>query len=235
MFACDYMYVTDKGVSLRSETTEEDRASAVCVMVSKCSRTQCMFAHVVPRKGVDDDGYIVEQMKKDILWLGHSKVIVRSDNEPAILRVVEKVTKAVRASGGVEAVSHEGSVPYDPQTNGLAEGAVRLIKGQFRTLLLGLQRAIQGRVPIDHPVLTWMVEHAAYVRNARIIGQDGKTAVQRARGSPGTTSYVAFGETCMYKARSQEQGIGHNQLRWSTGVWLGVDRGTGQYLLYDKG
>ena len=213
MFACDYMYVTDKGVSSRDELTEADRPNALCVMVGKCSRTQCLFAHVVPRKGVDEDGYIVERLKQDILWLGHAKVVVRSDNEPAILRVVEKVVKAVRISGGVDAATHEGSVPYDPQTNGMAEGAVRLIKGQFRTLLLSLQRAIGGRIPVDHPLMTWLLEHAAYVRNVRIIGQDGKTAWQRARGTSGTTSYVAFGEVCMYKARSQEHGIGDDRQR----------------------
>ena len=50
--------------------------------------------------------------------------MIRSDNEPAILRVVEKVSKALRASGGIESVATEGSVPYDPQTNGMAGGAV---------------------------------------------------------------------------------------------------------------
>ena len=189
--------MTDKGVSLAAETSDEETSNAVCVMVTKCSHTHCLFAHVVPRKGTDDEGYVVEQLKNDILWLGHSKVVVRSDNEPAILRVAEKVTRALRVSGGVEGASQEGSVPYDPQTNGMAEGAVRLIKDQFRTLLLGLQKAIRGRMPVDRPILTWMVEHAAYVRSARVVGQDVKTAIQRARGSAGTTSYVAFCETCM--------------------------------------
>ena len=71
-------------------------------------------------------------------------------------------------------------MPYDPQTNGMAEGAVRLIKGQFHAMMMGLQRSIKGRVPIDRPALTWLVEHAACVRNARIVGSDGKTGNQRA-------------------------------------------------------
>ena len=35
---------------------------------------------------------------------------------------------------------------------GHAEGAVRLMKGQFRALLLGLERHLKGKVPINHPV-----------------------------------------------------------------------------------
>ena len=229
--ACDYMYLTDKGALSREELTEGERVGATCVMVAKCSATQCLFAHTVPRKGVDDDGYIVERLRKDIAWLGHSKVMLRSDNEPAILKVMEKVAKAARASGGVDAVSCEGSVPYDPQTNGMAEGAVGIVKGQFRTMLKGLQRSIQGRIPTDHPAMAWLVGHAAYVRNARIIGSDGRTAHQRPRGTKGTTTFLAFGKLCRYKARAQEAGIGSDQDRWGAGVRLGVDGRTGQYVV----
>ena len=234
LVSCDYMYLARKGVFSKDELPEEEKSTAVCVLVAKCSATQCLFAHIVPQKGVDSDGYAVEQLKKDILWLGHAKVVIRSDNEPAILRMVDKVTQALRASGGIESASSEGSVPYDPQTNGMAEGAVRLIKGQFRTLLLGLERSIRGKIPVDHPSMAWLVEHAAYVRNARIVGPDGKTAQQRARGSLGTNPFLAFGELCRYKMRSQEQGIGESQQRWGAGVWLGVDRRTGKYIVFDK-
>ena len=82
--------------------------------------------------------------------------------------------------------------------------------------------------------MAWLVEHAAYVRNARIIGSDGRTAHQRARGTKGTTTSLAFGELCRYKARAQEAGIGSDQDRWGAGVWLGVDGRTGQYVVYDK-
>ena len=121
-------------------------------------------------------------------------------------------------------MTSEGSVPYDLQANGMAEGAVRLIKGQFKTLLLSLERQISGKIPIDHPSLTWLVQHSALVRNNRIVGPDGRTAVQRARGSPNATQLLAFGETCLYKARAREQGLGEEQTRFGCGVWLGVNR-----------
>ena len=85
MAACDYMYLTDRGSLSRDELTGEERASATCVMVAKCGATRCLFAHTVPRKGVDDEGYIVDRLRKDIAWLGHSKAMLRSDNKPAIL------------------------------------------------------------------------------------------------------------------------------------------------------
>ena len=104
----------------------------------------------------------------------------------------------------------------------------------FRTLLLGFERSLKARVPFMHPILGWLVSHCAYVRTMQVKGEDGKTAHQRARGGPGPERLVNFGEVCRYKARAQEGIISRSGWRWNVGVWLGVDRHTGQYILYDK-
>ena len=233
LISLDYMYLARSGVFAREELPQSEREGAIRIIVAKCVRTQCLFAHAVPQKGVDPDGYVITQLKDDILWLGHSQVVLRSDNEPALVRVVEKVANALKNSAGVQSAACEGSVPYDPQTNGHAEGAVRLMKGQFRTLLLGLERRLAGRIPLDHPALAWLVSHSAYVRNVRIVGSDGATAQQRARGNPNFPPLLSFGEVCRYKARSKEGGIGPSAWRWGAGVWLGIDKRTNQYVLYD--
>ena len=54
-----------------------------------------------------------------------------------------------------ERASAEDSVPYDPQTNGAAESAVRLIKGHIRALQVTLELRLQVRIPVSHPILTW--------------------------------------------------------------------------------
>ena len=106
-----------------------------------CGATKSLFAHVVPGKGADFEGYVVEQIRQDVLWLGHSKVTIRSDSEPALVQVVNQVVAAFKMSG-VETVTAEGSVPYDAQTNGAADGAGRLIKGMLKILFLGLEREL---------------------------------------------------------------------------------------------
>ena len=167
-----------------------------------------------------------------MLWLGHSKIVIRSDNEPALVQVFEQSVTGLKAHG-VDA-AREGSVPYDPQTNGAADNAVKLIKGQSRALLLGLERQIKARIPLDHPIIPWLVCHAATVRTLQVVGPDGLTAHQRARGGQGSNKLMTFGEICRYKCRAQEPGITHSTWRWSVGVWIGLDRRTGQHLLYDK-
>ena len=32
------------------------------------------FANGVPKKGADSEGYVVECMEQNVMWLGHSKV-----------------------------------------------------------------------------------------------------------------------------------------------------------------
>ena len=131
----------------------------------------------MPKKGVDVSGYVVDQLKQDILWLGHSKVIIKSDNEPSIVQVVQATVGALKMAG-VTSVSSEGSVPYDPQTNGAAESAVKMLKGTVRANLLALERQIKAKVLMDHPILAWLVRLTAMIRTLRVKGTDGMTAQQ---------------------------------------------------------
>ena len=149
-----------------------------------------------------------------------------------MLQVVERTLAALRAAG-VDSAS-EGLVPYALQTNGAAENAVRLLKGTLRANLLSLERQLRARIPLDHPILAWLVSHSANIRTMRVKGPDGRTAHQRANGAGSSVGLLPFGEMCRYKCRSQEKGIGAVAWRWSTGVWLGIERRTGQYMMYDR-
>ena len=43
-----------------------------------------VFAHVVPCKGVVEEGLVVDIVVRDIEWLGHTRFILKADNEPAV-------------------------------------------------------------------------------------------------------------------------------------------------------
>jgi hypothetical protein len=156
---------------------------------------------------------------------------VRSDNEPAIIKLVNTAVNLLKLNG--LDITVEGSIEYDPQSNGAAESAVRLIKGQVRALQVGFENDIKSHIPVGHPVISWLVRHAAMVRTMRVVGADGKTGWQRARGAACKLKLVHFGEVARYKCRSQENGIGHSGFSWGIGIWLGVDLRTGQHILFD--
>ena len=71
----------------------------VKILVAKCHMTKCLFAHVVPQKGMDPQSYAVERLKRHILWLGRSKIILKTDNEHAIMAVLRNTFKVLRIEG----------------------------------------------------------------------------------------------------------------------------------------
>ena len=135
----------------------------------------------------------------------------------------------------LEQASSEGSVPYDPQSNGATETGVRLLKGQVRAMQLCLEKTIGMSIPPRHAIMAWVVRHAAHVRSIRMRGTDGLTPYQRSRGAKNKTALAHMGEVVRYKGRAQElHGIAGSGWHWSTGIWLGVDHKTNQYILFDQ-
>ena len=78
-----------------------------------------------------------------------------------------------------------------------------------------------------------MVRHAAMLRNIFVVGDDGETAWQRARGAPCIWKLVHVGKVARCKCRSTEGGIGESGAKWSFGLCLGVEPRTGQHILFD--
>ena len=96
------------------------------------------------------------------------------------------------------------------------------------------ERQLRARVPLDHPVITRLVSHCAMLKTLQVQGKDGRTAQQRARGNTGLQKRLNFGEeVCRYKARAEEGVIDQSTWRWSTGIWLGIERRTERFVLLD--
>ena len=77
------------------------------------------------------------------------------------------------------------------------------------------------------------MRHVAILRTIRQVGRDSKTAYERARGAPCSSKLLGFGEVCRYKCRLKERVIPGTDKRWATGLWLGIDLRTGQYIFWD--
>jgi hypothetical protein len=234
LVSIDYCFMSEKGVHSREDVEyqwEDAPESVLKVLVGTCSKSKEYFAHAMPKKGLDDQGYASKCLAESVMALGHARCVIRSDNEPAILQLVRSAIGRIR-QGGIDVVD-EGSVPHDPQTNGRAEAAVHLMKGGIRVHQLSLERKLQSHIPIAHPLMTWLARHVGFLRTTQIIGPDGITAWQRTRGRPFTGKLHMLGEMVQYKCRAQENGIGGNGPRWSKGLWLGFDRRTTQHIVYD--
>ena len=107
----DYFFITKGGVKTRKELEddynlnsegderlEDDRSNGniVKAIIVRCRASKAIFAHCVPCKGADEQDYVVNKVVEDILWLGHTELILKGDNERSLQALIERVMTVVR-------------------------------------------------------------------------------------------------------------------------------------------
>ena len=200
-----------------------DEEETVAVQIARDVDTKMLFAHVVPRKGLIAN-HGVNQMLRDLDTLGHKKMRLKSDGEPALVSIQEEV-KRQRAYETLL----ENSPVGDSRSNGIAERAVQSVAEQIRVLRASLEGKIQAKLPGTHPVTTWLVEHSADLLNKYQVSADGRTAYQRLRGKKWNHEMVEFGEKVHYRINPKGQSRDAKlEPRWGEGYFVGIKWRTGE-------
>ena len=200
----DYWFMRDK----RAE-------ESVTIALLKDDMTKAVAAHAVPHKG--DHSWISRMMSKDISDFGHSnsKVTLKCDQEPAILDLADAI---MREREG-DTVLEEAKVK-DSQSNGVIERCVQTHEGMTRTMKFALEKRVARSIPSVHPVMKWMVEHAAGTLNRCEVGKDGRTAYERIRGKKYRGEAYEFGRKVFHRVPGKVEG-GSMESRWETGIFVG--------------
>ena len=123
---------------------------------------RAMMAIVVDRKGLSQS--VINRLAKFVKDSGYLQIAYKSDQEASIRAMLEA---AVLQAGreGLQQATPEASAVGESQSNGAAESAVGQLEDLTRTYKAALEDGISQRIPSDHPVIAWLVEHAASVYN----------------------------------------------------------------------
>ena len=243
----DYYFITSEGVRRRDELkfaadelgnqqlAEARRTGEVikCIIV-RCMSTKNVMTHVVPQKGNDEEQYCANLAVEDLKWLGHTRVILKSDNERSIGALRARVARIMKVQEHVVNVQEEAPNTYDSQSNGGVEVGIRLVRGMFRTLKLCLEARLQKYMPINHAVTPWLLEHVSMIINSRCRGSDGMTPWQRLKGRNFRQMILGFGENILYKLPSKgprSQPDGNMGTRWLEGTFLGYSKSSNTYII----
>ena len=239
VFAFDYLLLDESGNVVKKEDVTAETKLGLKILVAHDSKGKACFAHVVPQKGIDADHYAVDVLMKDVAWLGYTHISLRSDNEPAILKLLEHaLTEARYTVKDLEQVLEEHPNTYDSRGNGQIQAVVKQVAGMLRTNKLDLEKRLGKKIPLQSPVLPWLVEYAAFIVNIRVKGDDGMTAHQRVRKCAFAKRLVPFGELVLVHMpikgpERRDGGALDGRSRW--GIVLGYGRQRHSYVVFTEG
>jgi hypothetical protein len=217
--AIDYAYLGDPAKD------SEDKASPILVLRS--GRDRWTYSEVYPAKGVQNP-WCAKRLAVELAMLPWTRFIFKSDQEPAILALKAEALKILKVLAAKEVVLEESPVG-DSQSNGLAECAVREVKGVVRSLRWALEELHGMKVENTSTVLPWLVRHAGSMISRTRRGADGRTAFELRKGRCYRRRLPPFGEKVLYleagKLKSQLQD------RWHEGIFLGVQDRSDEVLV----
>ena len=140
---------------------DDDRTGRNPILIGMEAKYSLCIAMKVAAKG-NQAPWISKRIGEWLDCLGSKRCTIKSDGEPAMVALVREV-RAKREEGTI--TTHECSVQGESQTDHLAEGGVAIVKGLIRTLIAALEHKYGERITMAHPIIPWLVEHAAHMRN----------------------------------------------------------------------
>ena len=145
IFSSDYAFMGTK-----------DDSEKLTLYIVKEHKSKSVFSTVVPRKGVAETTVAIDFMLDCIAELGftNSTIYLKSDQEPAIVAVINGVVKG-RAAPTLIEESPVGS----SQSNGSAENSVSISERGVRKLRIALESRYKVKIPLDHNIIPWLVIH----------------------------------------------------------------------------
>ena len=197
----------------------------ITVLLQKDRDSRAIRTQVLESKGVACEE-AVEAALRVINEFGYrGKIILKADGEPALKALREQVLRRMDGGGlAAQPVAHEH------ESNGSVENGVKR-KGLFRVYLIALEKKISSHIPIDHPILSWLVEFVGDILTKYLQGADGKTAYERLFGKKIREEHLEFGEVVLWrKPRGQDYNV-IAEARWESGVWVGRKWGTPHHLV----
>ena len=245
----DYFFITHGEVKVRNELEEfshdeagekalseaRGRGEVIKCIAIRCAKSKAILAHVIPCKGADEERYVANLVAEAIEWMGHVKIILKADNEPALQSLIRQVLNVVRVEcKSLEQAAKEEPATYDSQSNGSVELGIRLVRGMFRTLKCCLEARIGKTIPVNHALIPWLLEHTCLLMNTLVRGNDGLTSWHRLRGRPFSQQLLGIGEMVIYKFPSK--GPGHNPegnmgVQGREAIFLGYSRSSNTYIV----
>ena len=218
LFCADYCFIRDV-----------DDPDNVSCLVGRLYPSKAIFASACDQKGADDP--VVKRLSNFIKESGISKMVYKTDQESALRSTIEEALRRTGRSGVFESFEAvpEMSAVGESASNGKAERAVQTFEDQLRTLKSALDSRLKQKVPVNHPLMNWLVEHTANVINRYAITSDGSTPYQALHGKRSTLKVVEFAEQVFFYVPKKLRA--KLSRRWQLGTYLGLVNSSNEHMV----
>ena len=212
---------------------EEDDSGMLTVLVVRERRTKMLMATVVPSKSTGEFvGKRVVAFMREVGCRGVD-VVVKSDNEPAMVAIVNEVIRIRAAEDGMARTIPETSPRKSSKSNGVVERAVRSVEAQMRVMRASLEKRWQTKISVKSSVWPWLCEYGALLLNRCEVGRDGKTSYERCKGKSAKLMGIEFGEEILWRRKPLGNHLAKLACLWENGVFLGVKATSGELVVGD--
>ena len=204
------------------------------VLLIREEKTRMTLSSAVPSKTTGE--IVARRVLAFLSEIGYvyKDVIIKSDQEPALISLVEDVERRRAAVGGGRWIC-ENSPVGSSASNGVAERAIiQSVQHQVRVLKLALEYKWNMSIPHKHSVLPWIKEYSAFLLNRFEMGHDGKTAYERLKGKKAKVLGIAFGEMVNWRTKPTTGLLGKLDSMWDDGVYLGVRGKSGELIVGNR-
>ena len=199
-------------------------------MVGTDMSTGEAWASTVLIKGKEDP-YVVSSILSWLSELGHSKVIIQSDGEPAS----EVVMRIMQSRGDMMEhppceIIQQQSQRYSHQSNGGAERMVQTIRNQIKAYKIQIQKNSGVTIKADSFLPTWSPRHAAWQYTRFHKRQDSKTtSYEKIRHTSYQNPILLVGKA--HACRRPRALVNKLESAWLEDIWLGRDSKTDEHLI----
>ena len=182
LFCAGYVYIRQPEEDLQTK------------LIRKFYPSHSIFAAISDQKGPGDP--VVPRLADFLHNSGVSKLVYKSDQEFALGASIEKSLEKIQKPGQAleggafpQLVPEKSDVGESP-SNGKAERAVQTVEDRAKTYLHALDRRLNITLPTEHPVMRWLVEHAANMLNRFTANPDGVSPYAALHGRTPTVRHT---------------------------------------------
>ena len=148
----------------------------------------------------DDTGpidFVIHGLLEFLGEIGRKRIVIRSDNEPAVKALVQAVALHREDETVIEEIRVKSS-----QSIGCNEHDHFLVGGMARAIRIDMEKRFGDNFPVVHAVYSWILRHSGWLLNRFCVCRDGYTALQRYKGR------INNGEVCdLFECRSVQGSI----------------------------